>query len=66
MPASVALIILTGGIAAAIMGGPGPVGWAAIMSLLLILDTELYRRLDAAETRIRGRVLAGLCGVGVR
>jgi hypothetical protein len=60
MPASIALIILTGGIAAAIMGGPGPVGWAAIMSLLLIIDTELYRRLDAADVRIRGRVLAGL------
>jgi hypothetical protein len=49
MPASVALVILTGGLAAAIMGGPGPVGWAAIVSLLLILDMELYRRLDAAE-----------------
>jgi len=60
MPASVALVILTGGIAAAIMGGSGPVGWAAAMSLLLILDTELYRRLDAAETPIRGRVLTGL------
>jgi PAS domain S-box-containing protein len=61
MPASVALVILTGGLAAAIMDGSAPVGWAAIMSLLLILDTELYRRLDAAETRIEGPVLAGLC-----
>jgi hypothetical protein len=61
MPASVALIILTGGIAAAIMGGSGPVAWAAIMSLLLILDTELYRRLDRADTRIEGAVMAG-CG----
>jgi hypothetical protein len=60
MPASIALIILTGGIAAAIMGGPGPVGWAAITSLLLILDTELYRRLEAADVPIRGRVLSGL------
>ncbi|MBN8608214.1 MAG: response regulator [Caulobacterales bacterium] len=60
MPASVALVILTGGLAAAIIGGPGPVGWAAITSLLLILDTELYRRLDAAEVKIKGRVLAGL------
>jgi PAS domain S-box-containing protein len=60
MPASVALVILTGGIAAAIMGGPGPVGWAAIMSLLLILDTELYRRLDRAEARLQGRVVAGV------
>ncbi|MEZ5959371.1 MAG: ATP-binding protein [Hyphomonadaceae bacterium] len=61
MPASIALTILTGGIAAAIMGGPWPVGWCAIMSVLLILDTELYRRLDVAETAIEGRTLAGLC-----
>jgi PAS domain S-box-containing protein len=60
MPASVALTILTGGIAAAIMDGPGAVGWAAIMSLLLICDTELYRRLEAADVAIRGRVKAGL------
>jgi PAS domain S-box-containing protein len=60
MPASVALVILTGGLAAAIIGGSGPVGWAAIMSLLLILDVELYRRLDAAETCVKGPVLAGL------
>jgi len=52
MPASIALVLLTGGIAAAIMGGPGAVGWSAIMALLLILDTELYRRLDAGETRL--------------
>lgn len=60
MPASIALIVLTGGIAAAIMGGPGGVAWAAIMSLLLILDAELYRRLDAADAKIEGRVMAGL------
>jgi PAS domain S-box-containing protein len=60
MPASIALIILTGGIAAAIMGGPGPVGWAAIMSLLLIFDTELYRRLDRADVRIEGAVMTGI------
>ncbi|MFT3729599.1 MAG: ATP-binding protein [Terricaulis sp.] len=60
MPASVALLILTGGIAAAIMHGPGPVGWAAVMAVLLIVDTEIYRRLDAADVRIEGRVLAGL------
>jgi len=54
MPASVALVILTGGLAAAIMDGGGAVGWAAIMSLLLILDTELYRRLDAADAKMEG------------
>jgi PAS domain S-box-containing protein len=60
MPASIALVILTGGIAAAIMGGAQPVGWAAIMSLLLVFDTELYRRLDRAETRIEGPIMGAL------
>ncbi|QGZ95855.1 PAS domain-containing hybrid sensor histidine kinase/response regulator [Terricaulis silvestris] len=60
MPASVALVILTGGIAAAIMGGAGPVGWAAAMSLLLVLDTELYRRLDSADVKIEGRAITAL------
>lgn len=60
MPASVALVILTGGLAAAIMEGPGAVGWAAIVSLLLIVDTELYRRLDAGDVKIKGKVMAGL------
>jgi PAS domain S-box-containing protein len=60
MPASVALVILTGGIAAAILGGSGAVGWAAIMSLLLILDAELYRRLDAADAPMRGPVVVAL------
>ncbi len=60
MPVAVALTILTGGIAAAIVGGPGPVAWSAVMALLLILDTELYRRVDIAETPIRGLALAGL------
>ena len=60
MPASIALIILTGGIAAAIVGGPGPVAWAAITSLLLIFDTELYRRLDRAETRMDRGTVASL------
>jgi len=60
MPASVALVILTGGIAAAIMDGPGAVGWAAIMSLILILDTDLYARLERSDTKIEGWTLAAL------
>ena len=60
MPASIALIILTGGIAAAIMGGSGPVGWAAVMSLFLIVDTELYRGLVVANAKIEGMVMAAL------
>jgi PAS domain S-box-containing protein len=62
LPASIALVILTGGVAAAIMGGVGAVGWAAIVSLLLVFDAELYRRLDAADAKLRGRVRAGLAG----
>ncbi|MBL8546750.1 MAG: response regulator [Hyphomonadaceae bacterium] len=61
MPASIALTMLTGGIAAAIMGGPWPVAWSAVMAVLWILDTELYRRLDAADRKIEGRTMAGLC-----
>ncbi len=61
MPASIALVMLTGGLAAAIMGGGGgAVGWAAIMALLLIFDTELYRRLDAHDAKLEGATLAGL------
>ncbi len=62
MPASIAIIILTGGIAAAIMHGPGAVGWAAITSLLLIFDTELYRRFDIANVEMTPRVAAALSG----
>lgn len=60
MPASVALVILIGGIAAAIMEGPGTVGWAALVSLLLILDAELYDRLDARDVRLEGAAKFGL------
>ena len=66
MPASVALVILMGGIAAAIIEGAGTVGWAAIMSLLLILDAELYDRLDARERWWYGLAwLAGVFGFGL-
>jgi PAS domain S-box-containing protein len=60
MPASIAIIILTGGIAAAIMHGPGAVGWAAITSLLFMFDAELYRRFDAADVKLTPRVTAVL------
>ena len=60
MPASVALVILTGGFATAIMEGPDAVGWTVIMSLALIFDVEIYRRFDAAETRLEGKSLAAL------
>ncbi|MBI3439826.1 MAG: response regulator [Proteobacteria bacterium] len=60
MPTAIAIVILTGGIAAAIMHGPGAVGWAAIMSLLLIFDTELYRRLDVANVQLTPRVTTTL------
>jgi PAS domain S-box-containing protein len=60
MPASIALSIFTGGIAAAIMDGPGAIVWAAIMSLALIFDAELYNRLDARDVRLEGPVKIAL------
>lgn len=60
MPASVALVILTGGLAAAIMHSSVAVGWAAVTALLLIFDVELYRRLDDADAEMKGPVVAGL------
>jgi hypothetical protein len=60
MPASVALVLLTGGMAAAIMEGGGAVGWAAVMSLILILDTELYNRLDAADAKLEAKTKLAL------
>lgn len=62
LPAAVALAILTGGLAAAILGGAGGVAWAGAIALTLIIDAELYRRLDVAEARLEGRLLAGLAG----
>ncbi len=60
MPVSIALAILIGGVAAAIMGGTGAAGWAAIMSLLAAFDAELYRRLDTADVRLGVKLRAGL------
>ena len=62
LPAAVALTILTGGLAAAIMGGAGSVAWAGAMTLMLIFDAELYRRLDIAEARLEGRMPGALAG----
>lgn len=60
MPVSVALVILTGGIASAVMEGTGAVGWAAIMSLVLILDAEIYDRLDARQVKLERPAELGL------
>jgi|CXWL01.1.fsa_nt_gi hypothetical protein len=62
LPASIALAILTGGVGAAILRDASAVGWAAIVTALLLLDAELYRRLDQGEMVVRGRVLASLAG----
>ncbi|MES1198934.1 MAG: ATP-binding protein [Pseudomonadota bacterium] len=60
LPAAIALVILTGGLAAAIMGGVAPVGWAAAMALLLIADTEIYARLEASGRPMGARMEAAL------
>ncbi len=49
LPVSVALIILTGGIGAAVLENGAAVGWAALVSALLFADAELYRRLEQRE-----------------
>ncbi|MDX2276369.1 MAG: ATP-binding protein [Hyphomonadaceae bacterium] len=60
LPASVAVTILTGGLTAAIMGGSSPVMWAGTMSLLLIVDAEIYRRLDLSDARLEDDRIAAL------
>ncbi len=60
LPASIALVVLIGGVAAAIAGGSAPVAWAAVVALALIADSEIYRRLDAGEAKLEGRIEAGL------
>jgi PAS domain S-box-containing protein len=46
LPATAAFVILTGGLAAAIMGQAGAIGWAVAVTVLLVGETELYRRLE--------------------
>lgn len=59
LPVMVATTILTGGLSAAILGGAAPVGWAAAMSIMLVADAELHRRLDVADAAMtRGRSIA--------
>lgn len=60
LPAALALAILIGGVAAAIMDGGAAVGWAAVMALILIFDAELYRRLEAADRKLDAALIAGL------
>ena len=60
LPAALALAILIGGIAAAILGGGVAVGWAAVMALILIFDCELYRRLEASGREMTPKLVAGL------
>lgn len=60
MPVAIALVLLTGGIAAAVLGGAGPVAWAAVMVVLFILDTELYRRLDTVDAQLTQTASLGI------
>ncbi|MEZ5995155.1 MAG: ATP-binding protein [Hyphomonadaceae bacterium] len=64
LPATIALAILIGGVAAAIVGEPWPVAWSAAMAGLLMADAEIYRRLDVAGTPLQGRTLAALAAWG--
>lgn len=60
MPGAIALIILIGGVSAALLATVWPVAWCALLAALLIADNDIYRRLDAAETELEGRTLTAL------
>jgi hypothetical protein len=59
LPATIALVVLAGGVAAAVVGGTGTVAWAAIASLLLIADLKIYQMLEASSAKLE-RVTAKL------
>ena len=54
------VVLLTGGVAAAITGEGFAVFWAGVMALLLIADAEIYRRLDARDAPLAEREVAAL------
>lgn len=58
LPVSIALVILIGGLAAAILGGGAPIFWAALVGATLVADNEFYRR--AEETGALGAKGAAL------
>lgn len=49
LPLSVALIVLTGGVGAAVLENSAAVAWAGVVSALLFVDAEIYRRLERRE-----------------
>lgn len=49
LPVSAALVILTGGIGAAVLDNGAAVGWAALVILLLFADAKIYRWLEQRE-----------------
>ncbi|GAN00338.1 histidine kinase [alpha proteobacterium U9-1i] len=60
LPAACALTLLVGGLSAAITGEGFAVFWAGVMSLLLIADAEIYRRLDARDSPYGARTISAL------
>ncbi len=54
LPIAIALTLLTGGLAAIIIGSLWPVSWAALMAGVLMADVEIYRRADLHAHAPRG------------
>lgn len=62
LPAACAMILLAGGMAAALLNNAMPVYWAGFAGLLTIADLKLFRRLDEAAptlTRLHLWLLGG-------
>ncbi len=59
LPVSIALMLLVGGMAAAVLGSALAVAWACVVMALLIADMAIYRRLDdrAASARISAALI---------
>lgn len=62
LPAALALIVLSGGIATASLGDALPIGWTGLLVLLLIADAGIYRRLNLREGKIDTAILTRLGG----
>jgi hypothetical protein len=59
LPVSIALLLFVGGVGAAVLNSGLAVAWAGAVSLLLIADLHLHRRIDAAGAPPRPAFMIG-------